>query len=176
MSDDELTAVAGGYCSMAGGNSCTCSEAGYGKSSKRKFCLCLQGGYRQDVYRHAALPVQRVRLGRLRLTNRSRVRKAWADRACAHAAGTASLSARRALARASLNSADCQGGSPGDKLNQPCFRACGAQALYVLPGARARPAQFSTFRPTNGSQWLRRRAARLYWRRRPDRLLCARPL
>ncbi|HIU45895.1 MAG TPA: Nif11-like leader peptide family RiPP precursor [Candidatus Fimadaptatus faecigallinarum] len=44
VSDDELTAVAGGYCSMAGGNSCTCSEAGYGKSSKRKFCLCLQGG------------------------------------------------------------------------------------------------------------------------------------
>ena len=32
VSDDELAAVAGGYCSMPGGN------------SKRKFCLCLQGG------------------------------------------------------------------------------------------------------------------------------------
>ena len=44
VNDAELEAVAGGLCSMAGGNSCTCSEAGYGKSSTRKFCLCMQGG------------------------------------------------------------------------------------------------------------------------------------
>ncbi len=49
VSDDELNAVAGGYCSMAGGNSCTCSEAGYGKSSTRKFCLCMQGGIGKTI-------------------------------------------------------------------------------------------------------------------------------
>ena len=49
VSDDELNAVAGGYCSMAGGNSCTCSEAGYGKSSTRKFCRCMQGGIGKTI-------------------------------------------------------------------------------------------------------------------------------
>lgn len=42
--------------------------------------------------------------------------------------------ARRALARASLNSADCQGGSPGDKLNQPVLPSLRSTGFVCLAG------------------------------------------